>query len=74
VLDAPAPEPGTWGEARLPVVLRGRYGTLLAKCGRGDATLGASMDLEVRVSRPDGSPIEGQSWNSMRTPGLYADP
>jgi hypothetical protein len=74
VLDAPAPAPGEWGEARLPVELRGRHSILLAKCGRGSAELGRSMELEVRLSRPDGTPIEGQSWSSMRLPGLYSDP
>jgi hypothetical protein len=74
VVDAPAPEAGAWGEARVPVTLRGRYSLLLAKCGRCDPTLGDSMDLEVRLSRPDGAPVESQSWSSMRTPGLYPDP
>jgi hypothetical protein len=65
-LDAPAPAPGTWGEARAPIVLSGPYTAVLLKLGRGNAALGDSMNVEVRVSAPDGSPLPRQSWNTMR--------
>ncbi|HZL99384.1 MAG TPA: hypothetical protein VFD43_03945, partial [Planctomycetota bacterium] len=66
VLDLPAPQAGAWGEARAPVVLSGPYTVLLLKLGRGSPELGPSMDVEVRVSAPDGSPLPEQSWNTMR--------
>jgi hypothetical protein len=69
VFDLPAPPAGTWGEARAPVVLSGPYDVLLFKLGRGSETLGPSMEVEARVSAPDGSPLPAQTWNSMR-PGV----
>lgn len=69
LLDLPAPATGTRGEARAPVVLSSLYSVLLLKLGRGDAALGSSMHVEVRVSAPDGSPLPGQTWNTMR-PGV----
>jgi len=65
-IDAPAPAFGWWGEARAPIVLTGPYTVVLLKLGRGSAALGESMDVEVRVSAPDGSPLPRQSWNTMR--------
>jgi hypothetical protein len=73
VLDEPAPPVGGWREARAAVTLTGPYDVLLAKVGRGDDELGHSMDLEVRVSAADGSPLPGQDWNSMRPPGMPSD-
>jgi hypothetical protein len=73
LLDLPAPAAGEWGEARAPVVLSGLYSVLLLKLGRGDTALGPSMDVEVRVSAPDGSALPGQTWNTMRPGVLPSD-
>jgi hypothetical protein len=73
VLDLPPAAPGEWAEARVPVVLTDPYDVLLLKLGRGSDELGESLDVEVRVSAPDGSAIPGQSWNTMRPPGLPSD-
>ena len=69
LLDEPAPAGGEWAEARAPLVLSGPYTVVLVKLGRGSANLGASMEFELRVSAPDGSPLPKQSWNTMR-PGF----
>lgn len=69
LLDEPAPAGGEWAEARAPLVLSGPYTVVLVKLGRGSADLGASMEFELRVSAPDGSPLPKQSWNTMR-PGF----
>ena len=67
-IDAAAPAAGAWAEERKPIVLSGPYTVLLLKLGRGSAELGSSMDVEVRVSNPDGSALPDQSWNTMRPP------
>ena len=67
-IDAAAPAAGAWAEERKPIVLSGPYTVLLLKLGRGSAELGSSMDVEVRVSKPDGSALPDQSWNTMRPP------
>jgi hypothetical protein len=69
LLDEPAPAGGEWAEARAPLMLSGPYTVVLLKLGRGSADLGASMEFELRVSAPDGSPLPKQSWNTMR-PGF----
>jgi hypothetical protein len=74
ILDEPAPGTGQQHQTRVPVELRGRYSILLAKCGRGDASLGDSMAVEFRLSHADGTPIEGQSWSAMRIPAMVIDP
>ena len=73
ILDLAPAAPGEWAEARVPVVLTDPYDVLLLKLGRGSDELGESLDVEVRVSAPDGSAIPGQSWNTMRPPGLPSD-
>ena len=72
-LDLPPAAPGEWSEASAPVVLTDPYDVLLLKLGRGSDELGESLDVEVRVSAPDGSAIPGQGWNTMRPPGLPSD-
>ena len=66
LLDEPAPAAGEWAEARAPLVLSGPYTVVLLKLGRGSPELGASMEVEVRLSAPDGSPLPRQTWNTMR--------
>jgi hypothetical protein len=73
VLDAPAPPPGHWGEARAPVTLTSSYDVLLLKLGRGSPELGDSLDVQVRLSAPDGTPIPTQGWYTMRPPGRPSD-
>jgi hypothetical protein len=71
VLDAQAPAFGA-GDSRVAVPLTGPYDVLLLKLGRGPG-LGASMDVSVRASAADGSPLPGQEWKTMRPPGLPTD-
>jgi hypothetical protein len=73
VLDEAAPDDGTWGEVRTLVRLTGPYDVLLLKLGRGSPALGGSMNVEVRLSDLGGSPLDGQTWNTMRPPGLPTD-
>jgi len=73
VVDEPPSPDGSWREVRVAVTLTDPYDVVLAKVGRGNAGLGASMNLQIRVSAPDGSPLPGQGWNSMRPPGLPTD-
>lgn len=73
VVDEPATPDGGWHEVRAAVTLTDPYDVMLAKVGRGNAELGASMDLQIRVSAPDGSAIPGQDWNTMRPPGIPSD-
>jgi len=72
VLDEP-PAAGGPAEARAPVVLTGPFDVLLVKCGRGSPALGDSMDVEVRLSAPDGTPLAGATWNSMRPGDIPTD-
>jgi hypothetical protein len=73
VLDAPAPASGSVGVHHVPVRLTGPYDVVLAKLGRGTAQLGDSMDIELRVSAPDGSAIPLLTWNTMRPGDLPSD-
>jgi len=73
VLDAPAPAPGSVDEQHVPVHLTGPYDVLLAKLGRGTPQLGDSMNIELRVSAPDGSAIPLLTWNTMRPGDLPSD-
>jgi hypothetical protein len=73
VVDEPASPDGDWREVRVAVTLTDAYDVVLAKVGRGNDELGPSMNVQVRVSATDGSALPGQSWNSMRPPGLPTD-
>lgn len=72
VLDEP-PADGARAETRAHVVLTGPFDVLLLKCGRGSPALGGSLDVEVRLSAPDGTPLPGTHWNSMRPGDLPTD-
>jgi hypothetical protein len=72
VLDE-APAADGWRETRVPVVLTGPFDVLLLKCGRGSPALGASLDVELRISAPDGTPLPGAAFNSMRPGDLPSD-
>ncbi len=73
IVDAPAPRAGTWGEVRIPVRLTGAFDVVLLKLGRGAPQLGDSMNVDLRISNPDGSPMDGQGWNTMRPSGFPSD-
>ncbi len=69
--DAPPPD-GEWSEVRTPVTMTGPYDVVLLKLGRG-GDLGRTMNVEMRVTAPDGSAIPGVSWYTMRPPGRPSD-
>ena len=70
VLDAPAAPPGQTSVSRVRVNLTDAFDVILLKLGRGSPELGDSMDVELRVSAPDGSPIPYQSYYTMRIASL----
>ena len=69
VIDAAAPTDGGWRHVAAPVRLTEAFDVLLLKCGRGSPELGPTMDVEVRLSTPEGEPVPLQAWNTMRPPG-----
>lgn len=73
-VDAPPPADGGWAEARVPVLLSGPFDVLLLKCGRGSPAFGAALDVEVRLSAADGTPLPDVTWNTIRPPGLPVEP
>ncbi|MHC4845473.1 MAG: hypothetical protein ACYTCU_04840 [Planctomycetota bacterium] len=73
VVDEPASPDGDWRDVRAAVTLTDPYDVVLVKSGRGSDELGVSMNVQIRISAPDGSPLPGQTWNSMRPPGMPSD-
>lgn len=72
VLDALPPAPGTWGEARAPIVLTDTYDVVLVKVGRGLVAEDA-FALELRLSDAAGAPIPFQDWRVVRSPDYPSD-
>lgn len=72
VIDVEATEDGSWQHVRAPVTLTRGFDVLLLKLGRG-GELGPSFDVEVCLTARDGSPVERQSWNTMRPSGFLDD-
>jgi hypothetical protein len=73
VLDLAAPRDGKPATAAVAVQLTDAFDVILAKLGRGSSSLGMSLDLELRLSGPDGSPLPYQEFNTMRPSHLPPD-
>jgi len=73
VLDVPAPPPGEVGQAAALVTLTDAFDVILVKIARGSPELGHSMDLQIRLSLPNGAAIPQQLFNTMRPSHLPPD-
>jgi hypothetical protein len=73
VLDLAAPPDGKPATAAVAVELTDAFDVILAKLGRGSRSMGTSLDLELRLSAPDGSPLPYQEFNTMRPSHLPPD-
>jgi hypothetical protein len=73
VLDLAAPRDGQPATAAVAVELTDAFDVILAKLGRGSSSMGTSLDLELRLSAPDGSPLPYQEFNTMRPSHLPPD-
>ena len=73
VIDAPSPPSGTWGTVRSVVQLTGAFDVLLIKVAQEHGEAEGSMNLQVRLSDIDGSPLPRTSWNTMRPGHLPRD-